>query len=209
VSAYFSHAYSHPTKNWAELKAYRQTLQSLPQDEGLLLEIENRDWEFRSMSEWRYARPEIMELKMETLIQNPYRQFLNVARFLGLVDEQTFSLRRRLGYLLRRGYHVLITAAGRRQANGRSSPRKVPAERVLGIIWENEFVRKTGGRQRGQEDPKSHYRKGVPGDWEEHFQEQHVDRFLELYGDLLIQLGYEKDQRWAYAGRQPEIKVRR
>jgi hypothetical protein len=58
------------------------------------------------------------------------------------------------------------------------------------------FERLSRGRRRGQEDPSSFYRKGVAGDWRNHFSE--VDRrvFKEEAGELLIRLGYEDDLDW-------------
>ncbi|MEW6113609.1 MAG: sulfotransferase domain-containing protein [Thermodesulfobacteriota bacterium] len=39
-------------------------------------------------------------------------------------------------------------------------------------------------------------RKGVIGDWRNHFTPEHVKRFKEGCGEFLIQLGYEKDLNW-------------
>ena len=36
-----------------------------------------------------------------------------------------------------------------------------------------------------------HVRSGKKNQWEEFFKEQHKKRFLELFGDILIKLGYE------------------
>lgn len=44
------------------------------------------------------------------------------------------------------------------------------------------------------------YRKGVTGDWRNHFSPEHIDAFKEVAGDLLIQLGYEQDLRWKRLG---------
>jgi hypothetical protein len=40
------------------------------------------------------------------------------------------------------------------------------------------------------------FRKGQPGNWQEHFTEENKRRFRETVGDLLIRLGYESDQDW-------------
>jgi len=40
------------------------------------------------------------------------------------------------------------------------------------------------------------FRKGVPGNWREYFKDSHKMLFNQVAGDLLIQLGYEKDQSW-------------
>lgn len=40
------------------------------------------------------------------------------------------------------------------------------------------------------------FRKGKPGNWQEHFSEQNKALFKEMAGDLLISLGYETSQDW-------------
>ncbi|MBR9704036.1 sulfotransferase domain-containing protein [Candidatus Pacearchaeota archaeon] len=51
-------------------------------------------------------------------------------------------------------------------------------------------------RNLGDEKEKVHTRKGSPGDWKNHFKEVHKIKFKELYPDILIKLGYEKDNNW-------------
>jgi len=44
---------------------------------------------------------------------------------------------------------------------------------------------------------KSHtFRSGKTGGWREHFTEDHKDLFKEVAGDLLVKLGYEKNNDW-------------
>ena len=40
------------------------------------------------------------------------------------------------------------------------------------------------------------FRKGVIGDWRNHFDEAHVQAFKEVAGDVLVRLGYENDLEW-------------
>jgi hypothetical protein len=40
------------------------------------------------------------------------------------------------------------------------------------------------------------FRKGKPGNWRDHFTQRNIDYFKETTGDLLINLGYEKDNSW-------------
>ena len=40
------------------------------------------------------------------------------------------------------------------------------------------------------------FRSGKTGEWKKYFTEEHKKIFKEVAGDLLIQLGYEKDQNW-------------
>ena len=52
------------------------------------------------------------------------------------------------------------------------------------------FQKLSGGRQRGREDKKSHFRKGVVGDWKNTFDEPSRLRFEAAAGTLLADLGY-------------------
>jgi sulfotransferase 6B1 len=40
------------------------------------------------------------------------------------------------------------------------------------------------------------FRSGKTGEWKKHFTEEHKKIFKDVAGDLLIRLGYEKDQNW-------------
>lgn len=39
-------------------------------------------------------------------------------------------------------------------------------------------------------------RRGIVGEWQEHFTQEHKDYFKEIAGPLLVQLGYEQDNDW-------------
>jgi Sulfotransferase family len=58
------------------------------------------------------------------------------------------------------------------------------------------FEKLSKGRKRGEEDPTSFFRKGVAGDWRNVFTEEDKQTFKEEAGDLLIELGYERDRDW-------------
>ena len=66
---------------------------------------------------------------------------------------------------------------------------------IARIVDENSFQKRTQ-RRPGTEDRGAHARKGVVGDWRNVFLPRHVDAFKRSAGDLLIELGYEKDGRW-------------
>jgi hypothetical protein len=63
-------------------------------------------------------------------------------------------------------------------------------------ILDNRFERLARGRRRGQEDVSAHERKGIAGDWRNHFTNAMKRRFKERFGSLLIATGYEHDFNW-------------
>jgi len=75
--------------------------------------------------------------------------------------------------------------------------RGLSTERFQSIVQQHAFEAKSGGRIRGQIDEKSHYRRGVAGDWRNHFTAEHVEHFKRKYNDLLLGLGYETKEDWS------------
>jgi len=63
------------------------------------------------------------------------------------------------------------------------------------VIEANRFEKMTG-RTRGQESSGAFIRRGVHGDWKEVFTERDKRVFKEEAGELLVELGYEKDSNW-------------
>ena len=63
-------------------------------------------------------------------------------------------------------------------------------------IKRTSFERRTGGRERGQEDSHSGVRKGIAGDWNNVFTDRDRTVFKEVAGDLLVNLDYEKGYDW-------------
>lgn len=56
--------------------------------------------------------------------------------------------------------------------------------------------RQMAGRPLGEVQEDAHLRSGLPGQWRDEFNENHVALFKELAGDALVTLGYEADDRW-------------
>lgn len=56
------------------------------------------------------------------------------------------------------------------------------------------FRRLSGGREPGQEDARSHFRKGVVGEWRSTFDEEALSRFQVAAGGMLRRLGYADPQ---------------
>ncbi|HWD20732.1 MAG TPA: sulfotransferase domain-containing protein [Verrucomicrobiae bacterium] len=63
-------------------------------------------------------------------------------------------------------------------------------EQLQTLADRHSFSSLSGGRRPGVEDVHSHYRKGVAGDWREHFTPKISDRFQRLYADTLELGGY-------------------
>jgi lipopolysaccharide transport system ATP-binding protein len=64
------------------------------------------------------------------------------------------------------------------------------------LVAQNRFQALSGGRPQGVEDPESHFRKGVAGDWRHYFSDRVKESFKVRYGGHLIATGYESDLRW-------------
>lgn len=194
VSAYFSHLKTHPTDAWPELVEYRRLLQSVSKHDGIMLEIDFRREQFREMRTWVGCSDDrLLEVRMEDLTAQPYQVVIDLTRHLGLLDEEHLGAVGRGRYLLSK-----VTGRIRRRA-GIPLPtllKRLPAERVLGIVWENDFAKKADGRKKGEENTGSHYRKGVHGDWKNHLEGDHVRKIKNELNDLIMHYGYEVDDNW-------------
>ncbi len=196
VSAYYSHRHSHPTEGLDHLAEHRQRLQQASPEEGLLLEMEFSGPELADMAAWDYTRPDILEIKMETLTRYPYETFVRIFEKLELMSwDGQFQVRARARLFVRAVLnrfstrHALLAPLRR--------PTLITGDLLLGRVYDKRFARKATGRKRGQEDTSSHYRKGKSGDWVNHFTPDHVACFKEKFGDLMVRTGYEQDQNWA------------
>ena len=75
---------------------------------------------------------------------------------------------------------------------------RLPVERawLAKVVRDSRFEKLSGGRQRGQEDIAAPKRKGVVGDWRNHFTDRVKDTFKRQFGDLLVAAGYERGDNW-------------
>ena len=202
VSAYFSHLKSHSTHGWPELGLHRRKLETLSTEEGLLADMEfckrlptdsHETRLYQSMFEWDYTQPNVMEVRYEDMVQDPAQFMTNIFHFFGWIDDSSFDRSESIGYKLR----VLINMALVKYRFPWLFKRKsITTQTARSIIVKHNFAKKTKGRLPGQENPSHHYRKGVSGDWKNHFTEKHKKYFKENFNDLLIKLGYEKDDNW-------------
>ena len=77
----------------------------------------------------------------------------------------------------------------------------VAGEEFDALYERHKFTKKTGGRSQGVEALNSHYRKGVAGDWHEHFDKSVNAHFMSTTQDPLEVLGYQK--YWGIEGEGP------
>jgi hypothetical protein len=194
VSGYFSHRNTHPTEAFPDIQAHREALQVVSLEDGLAREMVFAQTLLGQIGDWDYAQPSVLELKMEDLTRRPYDGFLDIFSHLGLLADTEPSLaRQQIGAWTAR----LSNRLARRHTFA-ALRRRIPAtgEMVLGAVYARRFETKAGGRQPGTEDRGSHYRKGIAGDWVNYFNRRHAEVFDDLFGDLLVRLGYEESSSW-------------
>jgi hypothetical protein len=70
-------------------------------------------------------------------------------------------------------------------------------DRIREITEKNSFSRMSGGRARGQEKGSDFVRKGVAGDWRNHFTPALCDLYKQKIGRFLVDFGYEAGDDWS------------
>lgn len=73
---------------------------------------------------------------------------------------------------------------------------EIPEEVATSVIETHSFLTTSGGRRRGEENEFSHRRKGVSGDWRNHFSRQTGEMFEAVFPGLLAHCGYEAGIDW-------------
>src|SRR5581483_5242515 len=189
VSSYFSHLHSHPTDDWPELVDHRRELAQVNQEEGILLVLDFLAGVLDDIATWDYDDPRIVELKMEDLVRAPEAALADAFVRMGLADPA----------MGRANAAVVGALAAAKRRRSRIVPMRLarlPTTVVQDAVRRHAFEKKAGGRRPGTEDVRSHYRKGVLGDWVNHFTPRHRRAFKERYGELLVHLGYETGMDW-------------
>jgi hypothetical protein len=67
---------------------------------------------------------------------------------------------------------------------------RMPVQELDALYARHEFSQLSGGREQGNEDQMSHFRKGTSGDWRNYFDDDVMAHFRDVTGDLLEVLGY-------------------
>jgi hypothetical protein len=195
VSGYFSHRNSRPADHpgagaWEmeHIAAHRRRLEAASKEEGLVLEMDFARQELLDLGEWDYGRPEILELRLEDLSARPYDEFVRIFRHLELLHGEEPSAGRDVVRVTTR--RVLNRLSSRPLFSRLRRPMPATGEILLGAVYGNRFEAKTQGRRAGAEDTSSHYRKGVAGDWLNHFTPAVAEAFEQRFDGLPQKLGY-------------------
>lgn len=194
VSAYFSHLHSHKLEGFDGLAGHRKKLKKLDFNEGLLLDIEYTSFWLNHIKDWNYQDDRILEIKLEEIIASPHKTWLQIFSWLVVIDFRKQNDNRSHGkeaILFKLNHYFRIVGWPNVFLK-----KGLNEKTLLEISDKYSFKALSKGREVGQENIKSHYRKGQAGDWRNYFNEEHKTCFKDRYGDLLIQLGYEKDSNW-------------
>lgn len=68
---------------------------------------------------------------------------------------------------------------------------RVPERVLVKLVADHSFENLSGGRRKGEENKQDHLRKGVTGDWKNHFTPEVEEYFQKVTGDLIAISGYE------------------
>lgn len=193
VSAYFSHKYSHSTNSaWGQNKLihHRKKLVSLSLKKGLMEEIQfSRKNIERILSLFESSSKKIKHFKLEDIIKDNlffYKEFLTFYS-LGLKDSSFTLINQNINFLLSKSP---IDVNLKSFFFGRT--KHITHKRLNAIVEKNNFKNLSGGRKKGEEDKKSHFRKGIAGDWKNYFDKDVLAMFNEIYPNYVKRLGYQK-----------------
>ena len=73
--------------------------------------------------------------------------------------------------------------------------KPVDQNRLKEVVANHSFEA-LSGRKSGTEDPNSFIRKGIVGDWKNHFSVEAAQAFDHHFGEMFVKLGYEADRGW-------------
>lgn len=73
--------------------------------------------------------------------------------------------------------------------------RDISFEKVTSVVKKHSFFNQSG-RKPGEENTRSFLRKGIVGDWKNHFNQEAREKFNNYAGEQLIKLRYEIDDSW-------------
>jgi len=195
VSAYFSHLKTHKLLT-EELREEREALQRLDKEAGLLHTMHGiTSRTLRDLQNWPSPVPDgILQFKLESMSLNPEEAWSDILSHLGWLSpnssplgESTYQIARWCNLVWRKSRGISLI---------RLHPRQIPPGGFKRLLEWVSFERLSGGRQPGQVNENSHYRKGKAGDWQNHFTPAIKDAFKQSFPDLVPRLGYAADDAW-------------
>lgn len=193
VSGYFSHMKSHPASAeynpW--MLEHRDRLSSLDKKEGMLAELEYYKNYFSNISNWDYQNPNILECKFEAITTNSKDEFAKIFEFLGITVSEK-SITKTIPIVVKR----ILSKFGLENQDQKSTVDYCPQFLFERVLKQQEFRKLTKGRKKGEENSSSHFRKGVSGDWLNHFDDELKDKFKSMYPGLVSKLGYAENEEW-------------
>jgi len=173
ISAYYSHLNSHPLDLWPELATHREKLRKLNKTCGIMAEMDFSRCFLNDLNSWEFKNTSnSLHVKMEELTADPFVKWLEIFKFMNIID------------------------IGSKYDNVTAPRKSLTSDNVNLIVTKNSFEVKTGGRNRGVEEVTHHYRKGIHGDWKNHFNDELKDSFKNRHNDLLLKYGYENNAEW-------------
>jgi hypothetical protein len=193
VSGYFSHKHSHSTKNADFLLIHRKKLHELSIEDGLIEEMHYEKNTLSNLLNWDYNDENIYESSYEKMIKDTPKELYKAFDFIDFIYKPNLFIHILYPFI---AYSNRIHFKYPRFFPFRIKLKGIPPKSIKRIIVNSDFKQLTKGRKKGEENKKSHYRKGVSGDWKNYFTEMHKEEFKKHYGEGLIRLGYESGNKW-------------
>lgn len=149
-----------------------------------LVEATRRDLHFSDYEDIRHNLPKFIDYKF-TQRKHPrfsWSEFVN-----SWFDKNVAIIR----------YEKMLSAPIEELSNAiQQVCRVVPDKDRIGKIVKKYDFKKLSKRNPGEENKYSFLRKGVSGDWKNHFTKETASVFHNYAGEELIKLGYEADDSW-------------
>lgn len=147
----------------------------------------------RNASDWEGPMDEMREVLGRLSFQDGMRYMIDQVAEFGTFDAQRSWLAAESDPCVRLFHYRDLAADNRAFLKELLVYLEVPiSEPALDTLNSHtSFQRLSGGRKQGEENASEHYRKGIAGDWRNHFDDVVERHFRETTGDLVEVLGYE------------------
>ena len=171
---------------------YYYCLFAIPHNNEPLVERERKNLRFKDYDDIRENLPRFIEFKFTS----PQKSLHTTARFT-YTDFVNNWAGRDAAFVK---YENLLADPVEEMSRAVRTVLEIEPDRErLKKIVEKYTFDNMSKRKPGQENRHSFFRKGVAGDWKNHFSRESREVFDRYGGDTLIRLGYEKDRSWVNA----------